>query len=205
MIPLPQLLLVTDRKAGALPLVDAVALALGAVPPGTCAVLLREKDLPIRELVALARALRQVTQSRDSKLLVSGRLDAALLSEADGVHLGGEAPPFEAVRALAPASLLVGVSLHGTESPPPGASYALVAPIYETRSKPQVPALGLAALSRAGTPLYALGGIDRAERVRACLEAGAAGVAIRGAVLASSDPAAALRRLMSLGVQGAGR
>lgn len=201
MIPLPTLLLVTDRQAAALPLVEAVARALDAVPPGTCAILLREKGLPIRDLLGLARALRVVTNRHDSLLIVSGRLDVALLAGADGVHLGGEAPAFEEVRLLAPASLRVGVSLHGSESPPAGASYALVSPVYETPSKPGVPALGLdglaATIARSGqVPIYALGGIDLPERMRACLAAGAAGVAIRGAVLASADPAAALKRLV---------
>lgn len=201
-MPLPRLFLVTDRRAAALPVVDAVTRALEAADGLPVALVLREKDLPIRESLALADALRRLTHAYDAQLIVSGRPDVALLSDADGVHLGGEALPCDDVRAFVPEDVLVGVSIHGSEVPPPAASYAFLAPVFETDSKPDATPLGLDALARivAGTrvPIVALGGIRDAERARACLEAGAAGVAIRGAILGTDDPAAAIGPFVEL-------
>lgn len=191
---LPRVWLVTDRRRARRPLPEAVALALQGFPRGLAGVLLREKDLDGRSLVTLARTLRSITHEAGAPLVVSGRLDVALASGADGVHLGGEAPPFEAVRAIAPEGFLVGVSLHQREQPPEGASYAFLSPVFPTRSKPGAPTLGLDGLAdgcrRAHpVPVYALGGIDTTN-ARACIEAGAFGIAVLGAVLTDVDPRA---------------
>ncbi|MDX1421679.1 MAG: thiamine phosphate synthase, partial [Kiloniellales bacterium] len=77
---------------------------------------------------------------------------------------------------------------------------ATQSPIFATASKPGYgPALGLAGLAEAaaaGLPVLALGGVT-AERAPACLRAGAAGVAVMGAVMAARDPAAAVGTILS--------
>lgn len=196
---LPCLVLITDRKRARHPLPDAVARALSVLPVGAAMVLLREKDLPGRELAELARSLLPITRRHDAPLIVSGRADVAVATEADGVHLGGDAPDVASVREMVRERLLVGVSLHGDETAPPEADYALLSPIFPTMSKPGVTTLGLDGLS-AGcrrserTPLYALGGVD-ATNAGACLEAGAHGVAVLGAVLAAQEPELAAHEL----------
>lgn len=190
-----RLVLVTDRREARGPLPDVVAAALEPFAPGSVAVMLREKDLEGRELIALASALREVTRAAGAALWINGRFDVALAVSADGVHLGGDAPSFADVRARAPTTLAIGVSLHGDESPPPGASWAIFAPVFPTRSKPDARPAGLgglrAAVKRAsGVPVYALGGIDH-TRIVGCLDAGAAGVALRGGILGADDPRAA--------------
>ena len=72
--------------------------------------------------------------------------------------------------------------------------FATLSPIYPTRSKPGYgPPLGLAALARMAQvvplPVYALGGVDSPQRVRDCLDEGATGVAVMGAVMRAEDPA----------------
>ena len=187
-----RLILITDRRRSPTPLPNAVAAALTSVPPGSTAILLREKDLVGGELLRLARTLRDVTRRFGAPLIVSGRWDIALAVEADGVHLGGEAPPFEAARRIA-RGLEIGVSLHDDEQAPPEASYALISPIFATTSKPGATPLGLDGLRRAvnasaNVPMFALGGITGPDEVSVCLENGAFGVAALGAVLTSADP-----------------
>jgi thiamine-phosphate diphosphorylase len=182
---IPKVFVVTDRKLAG-DLVGAVGDVVNHLPC-RAAVLLREKDLPVRELVALARRLRTKDGLNDGdSLIVSGRLDVALAAGADGVHLGGEAPDFESIRRLAPAGFLVGVSIHGDELPPPEASYALLAPVFPTSSKPGAITLGLDGLrrtvSRTQVPIIALGGIDE-RNAPSCLEAGAHGIALRSAFM----------------------
>lgn len=200
---LPRLLLISDQRASPLPLLDAVTRALEALPPASAIVLVREKHLDAGELLSLVKSLRGVTRAHEALLAVSTRLDVALAAEADAVQLGGDAPAFAEVRRLAPASLKIGVSLHGDEVAPADADWATIAPVFATTSKPGATPLELDGLRHsvrrnAGVPLFALGGVDASSAV-ACREAGAYGVAVRGAVLGARDPAAAARLLAALG------
>ena len=88
-----------------MPLPDAVRLALKG---GVRAVQLREKDLPVRELLAIAQELRRITRESNAKLFINDRVDVAVAVEADGVQLGHQSMPPEAVRStLLRASLLL--------------------------------------------------------------------------------------------------
>ena len=62
--------------------------------------------------------------------------------------------------------------------------------------------LGLAALTRmtqvVPIPVYALGGVDSPQRVRDCLDEGATGVAVMGAVMRAEDPARFVKELMTV-------
>ncbi|WP_194821768.1 thiamine phosphate synthase [Micromonospora sp. S-DT3-3-22] len=176
--------LLTDRRAARGDLVDVVA---GAVRGGVRWVVLREKDLPRADRAALAVDLRAVLVEADGTLIVAGPdpLDG------DAVHLpaAGPYPP--------PAVGLVGRSCHdaaelarlGTED------YVTLSPVWPTRSKPGYgPPLcpdGLRRLVRLSpVPVLALGGIETPEQVTACVEAGAAGVAVLGAIMRAADPTA---------------
>lgn len=195
---IPRLFLVTDRALAA-DLPRAVDVALAGLGGVACAVLLREKDLSGRALLGLARRLREITRAHGARLVVSGRFDVALAAEADGVHCGGEAPSPADLRRISPVGFLVGASIHAEERPPEGADYALLSPVFPTRSKPGATPLGLAGLragvSRSPVPVIALGGVD-ATNAGDCLAAGAHGVAMRGGWLhCGPDVAARLRGL----------
>ena len=84
-----RLYLITDRKLfpDNAALLSAVEEALKG---GVGAVQLREKDLPIRDLLHLAYRMRELTVGYGAKLFVNDRLDVALSVGADGVHLGQE-------------------------------------------------------------------------------------------------------------------
>jgi thiamine-phosphate pyrophosphorylase len=198
-VTLPRILLITDRRRTPRPLVEAVSLALSAMPEGSAAVMLREKDLSDRELFDLARSLRELCSSRSAPLFVNGRLDVALAARADGVHLGGDAPRYGPVRALVPHSMAVGLSIHGDELPPASASWAVFSPIFKPSSKPGAQPLGLGPLREkcafaSTTPIFALGGIE-ASNAASCLKAGAYGVAVLASVLQQKEPGEAAAKL----------
>ncbi len=194
---LPRLALITDRRVcSSLP--DTISAALDAVPPRSCLVILREKDLLGRVLFALAERLRRITEGR-ALLSVNGRLDIALAVDADGVHLGNDAPSLADVKQRAPASMCFGTSAHTHDelgaAARSGADYALLSPIGDVPNKGS--ALGFESLrtaSRAGLPIFALGGMA-AGNARAARDAGAYGVAVIRAVFAAVDPAAACAAL----------
>jgi thiamine-phosphate pyrophosphorylase len=180
------LLVLTDRSLvpPGRSLVDVVR---AAVEGGATQVVLREKDLPRVERVALAGELRTFVPV----LLVAS--DASV--GADGVHLAAaDSFPIDRPR-------VVGRSCHSRadleQAAREGCDYATLSPIFESPSKPGYgPALGLDALPGAPLPVYALGGVDPAN-ARSCLDAGAAGVAVMGYVMRADDPAVAVKELLS--------
>jgi thiamine-phosphate pyrophosphorylase len=194
---LPRLWIITDRRLVTGDLVGVVDAALRGVPRGSTGVILREKDLDGRPLLALAERIRRVTSDLGALFVVNGRLDIAIASGADGIHLGGDAPPFEAIRPLA-GERLIGVSIHGDEAPPEPADYALIAPVFQTASKPGAPGIGIeglrAACARTKVPVFALGGIEMGTALD-CVRAGAAGVGVIRSVLCAPEPGIAARGL----------
>ena len=156
-----------------------------AVRAGVDLVQIREKDLETRALVELVNEAVESARGSRSRIVVNDRLDIALALGVDGVHLGTLSIPAKAVRAHVPANFLIGVSCHTLEealdAESAGASYAVFGPVFETPSKLRYgPPLGLEKLREVAAqvriPILALGGIT-VERVKACLGAGAAGIA----------------------------
>ena len=160
----------------------------------------------VQGAVAVLRAAGVVT-------LVNDRVDWALLSGADGVHVGEEdLPPREARRLLGP-DRIVGVTVRGAagarEAAAAGASYVGLGPVFATRTK-EVPApvLGLerlrAEVQGSPLPVVAIGGIGL-ETVTAVARAGVHGVAVVSDLWAGGDPTArveALQRGFLLGETG---
>jgi len=170
---------------------------------------LREKDLSGRALAELLReALRRVPAG--CRIVLNDRLDVACALGAGGVHLGRESLSVEDARRLARGrgatqDFLVGASTHSLaaalSAEKAGADYLVFGPVYATPSKAQYgPPQGIERLREVchavSLPVLAIGGIT-VENARACLEAGAAGIAaIRLFEEASDLPAVvdALRR-----------
>lgn len=172
-------------------ILDLPRLALGRAAEGHPEVIVqvRDKGASARQIVEGARAL----VAGGIRTLVNDRVDLALAAGAAGVHLPEEGLPVAIARALLGPSALVGVSQHlGSrfEENAHGADLALFGPVWPTPGKGE--GTGLAALSEAARrcpcPVLAVGGVDGA-RVRAVLEAGAAGVAV---IRAADDLAALL-------------
>jgi len=196
-----KLYLITDRKQTKLPLPEAVRLALqGGVP----AVQLREKDLPVRELLALAQELRIITREFGAKLFVNDHVDVAVAVGADGVHLGHQSMPVDAARRIVGSGMLIGSSTHSVQeakdAEAQGADFITYGPIYETPSKAQYgKPVGKSSIREVkypiNIPLFALGGIKSAN-VLQVLAAGADGVALISSVLAADDITAAARKFM---------
>ncbi|MFG2052187.1 thiamine phosphate synthase [Micromonospora sp. NPDC048935] len=181
----------TDRLLARGGLEQVVA---GAVAGGVRWVVLREKDLPRAERAALATDLRAILADVGGTLVVAGPDPLG----GDAVHLpaAGPYPP--------PTHRLVGRSCHDdselnrltTEH------YATVSPVHLTRTKPgygpPLTTKGLRKLIRIShVPVLALGGIETPEQVTACVEAGATGVAVLGAIMRAEDPAETATTLTS--------
>jgi thiamine-phosphate pyrophosphorylase len=205
---LGRIILVTDRRAAGADLLDLIERALSALPPAAALVQLREKDLSPRDLYALARRLLEVTHRHRCPLLVNDRIDVALASGADGVHLPEAGLPIAVARRLGrPGAFAIGVSVHGADAAGAaardGADLVILGPVWDTPSKrglgePLGEAL-LAQAARAMPPgparLYAIGGVTEPARAAAAVKAGAHGVAVVRAVMQAPEPGAAARAL----------
>jgi thiamine-phosphate pyrophosphorylase len=169
----------------------------GAVEAGVDWVQIREKDLPARELLELARQAVQVAAERRegnprlARIIVNDRLDVALAAGAHGVHLGHESlDARDAIRWCraenAPAGFAIGVSCHSLEEARKAesakAGYIFWGPVFETPSKLQFGAaqglVKLAEICRAvpNMEVVAIGGVN-AENAASCIQAGASGIA----------------------------
>ena len=187
-----RLYLITDRQVTKLPLPQAVRLALEG---GVRAIQLREKDLPIRELLALAGDLRVVTKEYGAKLFINDRVDVAVAVDADGVHLGTQSMPCSAVRKIIGRNRMIGVSTHSLDeaknAEAEGADFITFGPVYSTPSKAIFgPPVGLDELKKAkkevNIPVFGLGGI-KSGNLGAVLQANVDGVAVISAILAAPD------------------
>ncbi|MDP2957532.1 MAG: thiamine phosphate synthase [Longimicrobiales bacterium] len=197
-----RVLVLTDRRlAGSRDVREVVASALEA---GARAIQLRNKGDSAWELLALGRDLRAMTRERGALLFVNDRVDVAMALEADGVHVGPHDLPVAAVRAIAPRDFLVGRSTDDPEvarrAVAEGADYIGCGTVYATATKADAGEViglsGLEAVVRAvRVPVIGIGGIT-VQRAGEVARIGAAGVAVVGAVMAASDPAAAVRGLL---------
>ncbi|HEX9578092.1 MAG TPA: thiamine phosphate synthase, partial [Myxococcales bacterium] len=78
----------------------AVRAALEVLPQGSAGVQLRQQ-LPARQLLERARALRAICARFAAPLLVNDRADVAVAAGADGVHLPARGfPPAEAKKLV---------------------------------------------------------------------------------------------------------
>lgn len=190
------LCLVTDRRrltarlhtapSDAVPALLAQVAA--AADAGVDLVIVREPDLPARDLASLVRQVIAAVRGR-ARVLVNDRLDVALACHADGVHLRERSFGIGAVRAIAPRPFLVGRSVHDEAAARAAvdADYLLAGTVFASASKPEgTRLLGVEGLRRiagvASAPVLGIGGIEQPAMVSAVMAAGAAGVAVIGAL-----------------------
>ncbi len=178
---------------------------------GVAFVQLREKDLPARDQVELARTMLQILQTTPTRLLINGRPDVALAAGANGVHLpaGPEALTPNEVRAIFAktnnSSPYISISCHTLAevsiAREQKADSILFAPVFEKvgveETQPTVSGTDLHLLQQAcraaaPVPVFALGGVTAANASQ-CIEAGAAGIA---AIRLMQEPASVWRDLV---------
>jgi thiamine-phosphate pyrophosphorylase len=209
-----RLYLITDRRAvKSANLFDACEAALQTAaelaPPGSVALQLREKDLDARDVYALAVRLREMTRRAGALLLVNERVDIAVASDADGVHLPFQSIGAGAARKLLGSDRLVGLSTHSTPdlvaaSREGQADFAVFGPVYEPLSKGSYGTVqGSEALFQAckagSLPVFALGGITPArvaELYRNAESVNLAGVAAIGSIIGADSPRQAMRVML---------
>jgi thiamine-phosphate pyrophosphorylase len=202
------LVVITDARCGeGRALVDVVRAALRGGAPS---IQLRAKTETAREMVELARALREETRAAGALLWINDRVDVAVAAGADGAHVGADDLPVAAARRIAPPGFLLGRSVETPREAvlarEEGADYVGVGPVYETASKDDaglpVGLTHIATVSAAAkVPVVGIGGIDHTNTADV-VRAGAAGVAVIRAVMQAPDPEAAVREILHRAAAG---
>jgi thiamine-phosphate pyrophosphorylase len=198
------LYLCTDRVLSmGRPILQAVEDALEG---GVTMVQLREKDASAREFYEIALKVRALTKSRRIPLVINDRLDIALATGADGLHIGQSDLPLPDARRLAGKALFIGVSVSSPEeaarAEAEGADYLGAGAVYPTGSKADAgDAIGLERFrlicSAVKIPVVGIGGVN-AENAEALMRAGAAGISVISALLSQSDIREAARCLRAV-------
>ena len=210
-LTLPSLYLISDvQRVGAKRFIDATRAAIAA---GLRMLQLREPGWPAARLRELMERLRPDLPD-DFRVIINCRPGASFEDrrvlarelDLDGMHLGGcGVEAISTPRERLGERVLLGYSAHAVDEVARafhlGVDYVSFSPVYAPLSKPRtVRPHGVEGLRRAcecsAGPVYALGGID-AERARQVRQAGAAGVAVIGAILDAAEPDAATRALLA--------
>jgi len=195
---IPRLHAITNDHILNLPDLDERLHAI--VAAGPVGLHLRGRRTSGRRLAEIGRRLVDEGVS----LLVNDRVDLVPYIGAVGVHLPATGLPTADVRRLLGSEVVIGRSTHdpdeAKDASAAGADFVFLGPIWNTRSHPDHPGLGTSAIRDAQpATVIAIGGVTP-DRVTACLEQGAYGVAVITALWEAADPrSVAAQMLVSLG------
>lgn len=194
---------VTDRKwTGKATLLEQVEAALSG---GTTLVQLREKDMSGDDMLREAIEMRRLCHSYGVPLIINDRLNIALASGADGIHVGQSDISAGDVRKRAGSQLILGVSARTPEQARAaelaGADYLGCGAAFGTSTKadarPISPEQMRAVVDAVSIPVVAIGGVN-ADNLPQLRGMGLAGAAIVSGIFASDDIKAACMDLRAL-------
>jgi len=190
---------------------DIVDLARCCAEGGATLVQLRDKHSETGAMVEEARAIKRVLAPHGVPLVVNDRIDVALASGADGVHIGPDDMAVEDARRLLGPGAIIGLSIKSVAeaeaAPIALIDYVGSGGVYATLSKQQKNApIGPGGLARIvdvlrrraeKLPLCGIAGIDDSNAAEV-IAAGADGIAVISALSRARDPAAAARSLRQI-------
>ena len=200
--------LIDPERSGGRELPDLTRLV---VDGGATLLQLRDKYASTRDMVARARAIRSAVSGRGIPLLINDRVDVALASGAEGVHVGQDDMSVEDARRLLGPKAIIGLSItkmeHVEAAPLDLLDYVCIGAVFATTSKDDagkpIGLRGLSELARAIRlrnaiiPIGAISGIDHTNTADV-IDAGVDGVAVISALSMASDPAVATRELKAV-------
>jgi len=195
------LYLVTDRGlCGNRSLEDVAHQALLG---GAACIQLREKDVSTRFFVEEARKMKDLTARFRVPLIINDRIDVALASGANGVHIGQDDMPYAEARRLMGPKAIIGLSVETwddvVKAEALDVNYLGVSPVFATPTKTDTKGnWGLEGLARIKAysrhPLVAIGGLNASNAEEAVM-AGADSIAVVSAICAAPDPLLASREV----------
>lgn len=182
-------------------LLDVVAQVVEA---GASVIQLRDKKASDQALIKTAKELLKITRPKNVPLIINDRIQVAIGSGADGIHLGQDDASLSDAQKILGENFIFGRSTHSREqalqAELEGFDYIGVGPVFSTPTKPTYEPVGLELIKFAAKnikiPFVAIGGID-ASNISQVLSMGAKKVAVVRAVMAANNPGQATQHLIS--------
>lgn len=181
-------------------------LAFLAAKAGATLIQYRDKTSSTRTMIERATAIREALVGTGVPFVVNDRVDVALASGADGVHLGADDMDAETARRLLGPDAIIGLtvktSADAVRAGRAPCDYACIGGVFETLSKVNPdPPVGLGGLRtlreevrglNPDLPVSAIAGITL-TRIPDVIATGADGVAAISSLFRAGDPAGAIR------------
>ena len=170
-----------------------------AVKGGATMVQLRDKHASTEERVALASRLKPICTSHGAVLVINDDVEAAHISDVDGVHIGQGDMDVALARQTIGPDKIVGLSVETVTAARQVSDglvdYVGISPVYATPTKQDhKPPIGFDGLAEicAASPVYsvAVGGLKLAD-CHDVLASGVHGMAVVSAICGQDDPYAA--------------
>ncbi|NLD37084.1 MAG: thiamine phosphate synthase [Desulfatiglans sp.] len=183
-----------------------VELARMAIMGGADTIQYRSKTGSTREMIDTAIRIKALCAGAGIPLIINDRVDVAIASGADGVHLGDDDFPIPLARKLLGPDAIIGGSAGNINDAlrclNDGADYIGSGPVYGTKTKSDAgDAIGVETIriiaEKIHLPVVAIGGIT-VNDVHELFTAGAHGVAVISAVCLSDEPEREARRIRNL-------
>jgi thiamine-phosphate pyrophosphorylase len=180
---------------------EIISLTEKCVLGGADCIQLRYKGIEDRKLYMVGREFVEICRSYNVLSVINDRIDIAVTSGADGVHLGQYDLSIEQARELELWPLIIGKTTHSIgqvqEICLGRPTYVSLGPVYSTTTKPNLKAVGLDYViagikesTESGVGHVAVGGITE-DNVEEVLKAGAKTIAVCSSVTEAADPRSA--------------
>ena len=150
--------------------VEIINLTTKCAKNGADCIQLRTKNINDESLFAIAEEFVKICRSEGVYSVINDRVDIAVATGADGIHLGSDDVPVECARKLQLSPLIIGKTTHSPEelrnAVKSGPTYVSLGPIFSTGTKPDLNPVGmnyiqesLSVLKEAAVGHVAIGGI----------------------------------------------
>ncbi|MEJ8554135.1 thiamine phosphate synthase [Tepidibacter sp. Z1-5] len=165
-----------------------------ALRGGVKTIQLREKYATGAEFLQKAIKLRKLTKKYNAMFIVNDRVDIAMISNADGIHVGQSDIPVSYVKSIVGNDMVVGVSVSNVEEAKTaklnGADYIGVGAMFNTTTKSDAKSVSIEELKnirkKVGIPIVVIGGIQL-DNIASLIACDVQGYAVISAILGKDN------------------
>ena len=169
---------------------------------GVTLIQLREKECTTREYLTLAKKVHEITLKYSIPLIIDDRVDVALATDAEGVHVGQSDMPVSIARKLMGKDKIVGATAktvpQAIEAYEQGADYLGVGAIYPTTTKVKTVLTSVDTLKdivkAVPIKVNAIGGLNK-DNIHVLKNSGIDGICVVSAIMKAANPRIAAQEL----------
>ena len=174
-----------------------------ALKGGITLLQLREKNKDTRAYINLAEKVHKLAKKYNVPLIIDDRIDVAMATGAEGVHLGQSDMPVDIARKILGEDVIIGATAktvpEATEAYKKGADYLGVGAIYPTTTKVKTVLTSVETLQdickSVSIPVNAIGGLNK-DNIDVLKDADIAGICVVSAIMKAKSPFDATKELI---------